>query len=509
MGLLNKMFGGGTGVELHLDATQVPVGGILSGRALVRGGKKDLQITALNVRLLYVHVESQEDSPLPKIDTRVLIDNTVTANQPLPAGSEQEYSFQIAIPAGTEPTAHNVSYQVLAAVDIPKVADPTAKVDLKVIEAATDEGDMLSADEIFARWPALRGTAERPLIDALHDFRNECYGERESLLVAEPVLAGLVRNSTGEVREAALDAWSNLLDGFVRREHLVLLQELAGQDLDKDMTKALIDAAAKFADEGALPLVQRYAQHPDPDIRRELASALRFAAEDKFPGKKDLLLAMSRDGDAEVRAAVFGAFSDFREDPQVMQLCVQAAAGDPSPDVQAACIGTLCFGHHHGMGEMTLQVYEQHLANPHERVRKEIAENINWLPREALQRVYGLVQRLLADPAQEVRRTMAWQFRNLSDWPELAPLLQHTVANDPDEEVRNDGLGALSAVIPMANAVAYYRQLLAHQPTESIAWAVMDGVRFKDEPEAKALLAEMAQSPFANVASAARDAMED
>ena len=47
MGLLSKMFGGGTEVEVHLDATQVPVGGILSGRATVRGGKKDLQLTAL------------------------------------------------------------------------------------------------------------------------------------------------------------------------------------------------------------------------------------------------------------------------------------------------------------------------------------------------------------------------------------------------------------------------------------------------------------------------------
>ncbi len=509
MGLLNKMFGGGTGVEVHLDATQVPVGGILSGRATVRGGKKDLQLTALNVRLLYVHTESQDDSPLPKIDIRILIDNTVAGNVALPAGAEQQYPFQITIPAGTEPTAHNVSYQVLVAADIPKVKDPTAKVELKVIEATTEDGDMLSADEIFSRWPALRGTAEQPLVDALHDFRNECYGEREQLLVAEPVLASIVRNNTGEVRRAALDAWSNLLDGHVRREHLALLQELAGQDLDRDTTRELVEAAAKFADEGALPMVSGYAGHPDPEIRRALANSLRFAAEDQFPGKKELLLSMGRDTDAEVRAAVFGAFSDFREDAQVMQLCVQAIDQDPSPEVQAACISTLCFGHHHGMGEMTLQVYERHLQNQHEQVRKEIAENLNWLPKEALPRVHGIVQRLLADGSDEVRRTMAWQFRNLYEWPELAPLLQHSIANDPVEKVRTDGLGALSSVMPMDQAVAYYRQLLAAQPVEPIAWAVMDGVRFKDEPEAKQLLAELAQSQFADVARAAREAMED
>ncbi len=509
MGLLNKMFGGGTEVEVQLDATQVPVGGILSGRATVRGGKKDLQLTALQVRLLYVHTEAQDDSPLPKIDIRVLVDNTVVSNQALPAGAEQEYSFQLSIPTGTEPTAHNVSYQVLVAADIPKVKDPTAKVELKVVEASTSDGDMLSADEIYSRWPALRGTAESPLIDALHDFRNECYGEREQLMVAEPLLAGMVRNTTGDVRRAALDAWSNLLDGQVRREHLNLLQELASSDLDQQTTKEVVDAAAKFADEGAMPMVAGFAGHPDAEIRRTLANAMRFTAADKFTGKKELLLQMARDTDVEVRAAVFGAFSDYRDDPQVMQMCAQAIEQDPSPDVQAACIGTLCFGHHHNMGEMTLQIYERHLQNPNVKVREEIADNINWLPKEALPRVYAIVQQLLADAAQPVRRKMAWQFRNLYDWPELAPLLQHTIVNDPDEKVRTDGLGALSSVVPMPQAVQYYRQLLAQQPTEKIAWAVMDGVRFKDEPEAKQLLGEMTQSQFADVARAARESLED
>lgn len=480
----------------------------MSGRAVVRGGKKDLTLTALQVRLLYIHTEAQDDSPLPKIDMRVLIDNTVVSNVPLPAGAEQEYAFQLAIPAGTEPTAHNVSYNVMVAADIPKVKDPTAKVELKVVEASTEDGDMLSLDEIYSRWPALRGSAEGPLDDALQDFRNACYSEREQLIVAEPILAQLVREATGDVRRTALDAWSNLLDGQVRPEHLGLLQQISQEDLDKRTTNEVIDAAAKFADEGGLPLVQHYAQHPDPEVRTKLASALRFDASDKFPGKKELLLSMARDGDPAVRAAVFGAFSDFRDDPQVMQLCVGAVDQDPSPEVQEACISTLCFGHHHNMGEVTLSVYERHLQNPHENVRKEIADNINWLPKEALPRVQGIVQRLLADPSAEVRAKMAWQFRNLSEWPELAPLLQHSVANDPDPKVRKDGIGALSAVVPMDDAVAYYRQLLGAQPTEDNAWAVMDGVRFRDEASAKALLAELANSQFARVARAARDAME-
>jgi HEAT repeat protein len=504
MGLLDKMFGGGTGVDLQLDATEIPVGGMLGGRVTVRGGKKDLQVTTLNVRLLYVCVTAKEGSAIPDIDTRILLDNALAANQALPAGTEQTYDFRFAIPHGTNPTAHNVSYRVMAVADIPSVKDPSASAELKVIDAI--EG--ASLDELYSRWPALRGTAVRPLVDALWDFRNACYSEKAALLVAEPLLAGLIRTGAPEVRGAALEAWANLLDGQVRREHLRVLQDLVAADLDEAMTKRVVEAAAKFADEGALEYVQGYARHPNPEIRRELAQALRFSASDKFKGKKELLLAMAPDPDAGVREAVWAAFSDFRDDPRVMQMCAAQIDGDPSPDVQAACIGVLCFGHHHGLAELSFAVYERHLASQHERVRKEIAENVHWLGKDHAQRIGPIVQRLLSDPVEEVRRTMAWQFRNMGDFPGFAPMLMHVIEHDPSSEVRKDGIGALASVVPVADAVAYYRARMQREPTEAIHRAVLDGVRWKDEQEAKQLLRELTTSHFASVAQSARDALE-
>jgi HEAT repeat protein len=504
MGLLDKMFGGGTGVELQLDATQVPVGGMLGGRVTVRGGKKDLQLTSLNVRLLYVCVTAKEGSAIPDIDTRILLNNALTANQALPAGAEQTYDFRFEIPGGTNPTAHNVSYKVTAVADIPGVKDPSSTVDLKVVEGV----GVASLEEIYMRWPALRGTAPRPIVDALWDFRNACYGEKEVLLVAEPLLAGLIRNGAPEVRGPALDAWATLVDGQVRKEHLRLLADLVSADLDEAMTKKVVEAAAKFADEGALEYVQGYARHPNPTIRRELAQALRFAAADKFKGKRELLIAMAPDPDAGVREAVWAAFSDYRNDPQIMQMCAAQIDADPSPDVQAACIGTLCFGHHHGLAELSFSVYERHLGNQHERVRKEIAENVHWLGKDHTQRIGPIVQRLLGDPVEEVRRTMAWQFRNMGDFPSFAPMLMYVIEHDPSSEVRKDALGALASVVPVGEAVAYYRARMQGEPTEAIHRAVLDGVRWKDEPEAKQLLRELTSSHFASVAQSARDALE-
>jgi HEAT repeat protein len=506
MGLLDKMFGGGTAVEVQLDATQVPVGGILSGRAIVRGGKKDLELTALNVRLLYVSVTTKDDSPLPDIDTRILIDNTLASRQELPAESEREFPFQITIPTGTDPTAHNVRYQVMVVADIPKVKDPSATAELRVIEGDGD-GPALSGDQLFSRWPALRGSAENPLVDALYDLHGAIWSERDELIGAEPVLAGLIRQHTGRVRKVALETWAHLLDGHARKEHLKLLGDLAASDLDQETTKGVIEAAAKFADEGALPLVQRYVQHPDPEVRRELAQALHFGGgRQDFPGKRDLVLALAQDPDAEVRAAAFGAFSAYGRDPQMMQRVAHQADTDPSPEVQKACIGALAFCKDPAL---VYGVWARHLGNPSEDVRKEIAEHVHWLGEEQIQTVQALVQHLLADPSEEVRRAMAWQFRNLSDFPMLAPLLRHTIENDPAERVRKDGLGALASVIPIDEAVAYYRAVLAQGGGSSaIHWAVLDGVRWKDAASAKALLAEMAQSPFPDVARAAREAIE-
>lgn len=46
------------------------------------------------------------------------------------------------------------------------------------------------------------------------------------------------------------------------------------------------------------------------------------------------------------------------------------------------------------------------------------------------------------------------------------------------------------------------------EPTEEIHRAVLDGVRWKEDAEAKALLRELTGSHFASVAQSARDALE-
>jgi HEAT repeat protein len=509
MGLLNKLFGGGTKLEMNLDATQVPAGGVLSGTLTLTGGKKDLTLTSLKVKLLYLLVRSKEGSSLPEIDTNLLIDQTLAEGEAIPKGSTRDFDFTFKLPADLDPSGDGVSYKVMAAADIPKVADPTAEATLKVVEGAGMDLDTLTLDDVYARWPDLQSDDEEALCEALREVMLACYSEREGLLVVEPLLARFIRKGSPEVRTQALDAWANLLDGQARKEHIALLRELIA-DLgdDADFRREVITAAAKFADEGALPLIKELAKSDDAEIREEVASQLRFAASDKFRGKLAVLEGMIDDPSPKVRAAVFGAFSDFRDKKKLMKRVAEQIDKDPSDEVQAACISTLALLHHHGLGDLTLATYTKHLQNPNQRVRKEIAENLQWFPEDGAAQIRGLAERLLADGDPEIRRATAWNFVNLRDFPSLAPLVRHAAENDPDPKVRADALFGMSSTVPTAELVPFYRQRLATEPTSQIAWGVLSGLRDHSETEeGAALLRELTGSEHEDVARAARDAL--
>ncbi len=511
MGFLNKLFGGGTKLELTLDASQAPAGGVLSGTLTLRGGKKDLTLTSLKVRLLYLLVRSTEGSSLPEVKTNMLIDQTLAEGESLPGGSSRDYEFSFQLPADLDPSGDGVSYKVMAAADIPKVADPTAEATLTIVEGAGMDLDTLTLEDAYARWPDLRSDDEDELVEAMREVMLECYSERDGLQVLEPVLAKHIRKGSPEVRTQALEAWANLLDGHARKEHIAFLRELAGSwGDDVDFRREVITAAAKFADEGALSLMKELAKSDDEEVRQEVADQLRFAASDKFRGKLGMLEGMMDDPSPAVRAAVFGAFSDFRDKKKLMKRVAERIDTDPSEEVQAACISTLALIHYDGLADLQRATYAKHLDNPNQRVRKEIAENLNTFAETDVETVRGLAQRLLQDGDPEVRRTTAWQFVNLSEFPALAPLGKAAAENDPVAKVRGDALFGLSSMLPVAELTAFYRGRLAADPASEVAWGVLSGLRdHGDTPEGQALLRELCGSPHEDVASSAREALDD
>jgi hypothetical protein len=507
MGLLSWLFGGGTQAKVQLDASQIPVGGMLSGTATITGGKKDHTLTKLQVRLLYVHVEKQDDSPLPKIDTRILVDETIAQAEVLPAGEAKEWSFSIKIPYGTEPSAHNVSYKVLVQADIPGVKDPTAEASLKVVEGA-EGGEVASLEELYLKYPGLKARGD-DLEDALRDFRNDCYSDREELIAAEPLLARMIREQTGDVRVLALEAWATLLDGQVRKEHIKLLEDLSSdQYLADAMLREVIKAAAMFADEGGMKLVDKFKAHPDAEVRKELADQLRFAAENNFRGKKKLLQELVADTDASVRAAAVGAMSDFRDDKQAMALVLERLEQDDSDDVKAAAIGTLSLVFHHGMLEQQLKAYDAYSTHPSTKVRLEIADNLHWLPEGEAARVRPLIERLLGDADEDVRQRMVFQFRNMSGFKDMAGRVMEIASSDPSSDVRGEAIGSLGNLLEPEALFPYYERLL-QGADRSTTYSVLGGLYdHRQHPHGRALLQAIANGPHEDPAESARSYLE-
>lgn len=509
MGLLDKMFGGGTNLDLALDNTTASAGAVIGGRIALTGGQKPYRVTELAVRLMYVHTQMREGETLPHIEMRELTKQVVAANADLPPGAQQTYAFRLTVPSGQQLSAHNVSYQVVATADIPGIKDPQAAAKVDVVEASKHGDRRLPLEEIVARFPDLHSRDEESLCRALYDFFLACYSEGAQLMEAEQLIAWHMQNGTVKVRRKALEAWANLVDNRVTPQHLQTLYGVANvPGLDGDTFEQVIIAATKFAEEGAFALVQQFAQHAESRVRAQVAQNLRFNAARRFNGKRELLVQMAQDPAPEVRKAAVSALSDFNDDQQLMYWVANLADTDPDPVVQAECISTLGLVHHHGMGDLALQVFDKHTANPSSCVREEIAQTIHWQPPTQMQRVWGIVQKLAADQDEDVRSSMAFQFHNLSDMPQLLPIAQHMAQNDPAPRVRRRALEGMSALMQPQQAAQLYGGMMQAARAEEDFWPVLNGLRtHREDAMVKQLLTQLGQCPYPNVADAAREAL--
>lgn len=509
MGLLDSMFGGGTRIELTLDTTTASPGAVVGGRIALFGGTKVLRVTECGVRLLFVSTKMRPDSALPEIDARDVAKQVVAAGLALPPGSQQAYTFRLTIPSDLPPSATGISFTVLAFADIPGVKDPSASVEIRIVEASKDKGRRLPLDQIVARFPNLRSRDESQICDALNEFFLACYSEGGELMEAEPLVAWHMQNGTVQVRRKALQAWANLVDNRVRPEHLQTLYAFANlPGLDAETFEQVVIASTKFAEEGALTLVQQFAQNPSAKVREQVASNLRFNAAEKFNGKRELLVALAQDQSPEVRKAAIGALTCFNDDQQIVYWVANMTDTDPDPDVKGECISSLALAHHHGMGEVSLAVFEKHCANADPTVRKSVARNLSSQPPPAMQRVWGIAQRLAQDPDEEVRSALAFEFNNMSDMPQLLPIVQAMAQNDPSAQVRKEALGGMAALMQPAQVAQYFGPLVQQAHAEEDQYAVLNAIRrHSDHAQIKGLLTTLGQSRFPNVADAAREAL--
>lgn len=509
MDFVMSLFGvGACKMEVKLDAAQVPVGGILSGKAVLLGGARPYPVNSVNVKLLYVLVESQPDSALPKIDTRILVDNAVATNAEIAANGRNEYEFTLQIPGGTEPTAHNCSYQVLVTADIPGLKDPSAKADLKVVEAA-EGAPSLDLGAIYARWPALKGTAEHPLAQAIRDlgYAHNEWDETANLRIAEPILAKFLRHESEHVRHAALEAWSRVIGDEASKENLATLKAyLQAADPEGDEVLAALEAAGRFGKCGGIDLLEPFATHPREEIRERVARAVGWHARDVGKGLI-LLQKMADDASVHVRAQVIDSLAEFDQNAVVMKRLAELAQ-DPSTPV--AIRRKLPYGLRRSWkfpdvvwpGIRALAKDEDH------EVRRMVADVMSSYSEAA--GAADVIRALLGDREADVRKAMAFELINfpeeaLAAWRKPLETLAET---DPEREVRTNAIASLSRGRPVDEVVGYYRGWMTKDPSEAVLRGIVHGIKFQEDPKYKAILKELSGCPYPQVAKEARDGFE-
>ena len=518
MGILDRLFGGGTKLTLTLDSQRVIEGGTFGGVVELDGGRRAHPITSLRVSLLRIAVRSKEGSALPEVETQTLVDANLAANQELPAGQKQRYAFRINLPPEATPTEQEMGYQVNVRADIPGVKDPSQSIELRIMAREDCRGLALDETAIRERWPGLSSDNETLIITALRGMLAASYSEAERMIAAEPLIAKHIHAGSPELRAQALNTWSNLLNGRARKEHIATLAALSKDaNLPSALFDQLIVAAARFAEEGALSIFEGFLRSKEANVRRRAVQALRSHS-DEFYGKKSLILEMAQDADPGVRAEAVASLPPYLAETRVFDLLQSALEKDADPKVREAAAGALALGYHHYAPKLILDIYEKHLQSPNEGLRAQIAQSLSGFPAAELGRTRRMIEALLQDPSIRVREIMAFQLSHLGledaspRFRELAPLAQRVAESDPSAEVRKNALAALAHLMEPDEAVDYYLERVQSATSEAELYAMVNGVlydRAKSSPQAKALIEAVARSPQANVAQYAGELLRE
>jgi len=511
---VKSMFGiGGCSMEVELDANQVPVGGVLAGRCKVIGADKEYPLTSVNVRLLYVSVQSNEDSAIPDIDTKILVDNVLATNEVIAANGTREYDFTIQIPGGTEPTAHNVSYSVLVTADIPGLKDPQAKTELKVVEP--EEGAQATdLASLYSRWPALNGTAERPLMDALRDLRysHQDWNDDNNFSGAEPVVAKFLRHESADVRSTALETWSHLIGDEATPDNIRTLQgaikaaDEGGSDDDLRVVQEGVEAAARFAKAGGVSILEVYAKHDNPKVRKKVAQSIGWHANDV--GKALIVLqSMMNDPEMSVLTDVVSGLSNFTGNGVIFEKMTEMALNPDTPLALRREVAN-CLSRGWEFYDIVWPGVKHLAGDADPQVRRSISHNLsNFMKRDD---AADVVRPLFGDDDVEVRRAIAQQVRwfpskSMDEW---RPVLEEMATGDADRQVQANAVRSLVNGFEPEQVAEHYGSWLAKGPSEESQQTIGHDIMYDKNPVYQPLLEQLKGSEYPSVAEDAQRGLE-
>lgn len=512
MGLLDKLFGGGTKLELLLDEEKFPMGGTVSGKVILSGGKKTLQLKTLKTILTHIKTTKVEGQAIPKIDVNVLIDQTIASDQSLEPASQQEYSFNIVIPSLADTTGE---FMITATADIPGVKDPTEGKKIKIIggtQASTGFFGKLTGagkeDALLAQYPGLISTDASVCEQALKNILSDMSKKTDFSSLIPLIAKKMGVEHSDDVRAKAIELWSELLKDKAGPDDIKLLDSLCqAETFPKVVRWALLDAVARLAHRGSWYLVEQLVTHQDEKVRAAMVSSVCYKTLDTFPEKKTFVVQMAGSADPKVRAEAVGCLYMYSKEPEILAKLIQISKEDTEGLVQAKALEALARSQYHS-NDAVLDIFLEHAKNNTNLLaRVKIANVVSWFPTE--ERTSQIFALLVKDANVEVRRELADNFYDMQKHPEFFDGYLSLAKTDTDEKVRASIISGMKFIFPAQQAIAFVAERLPVDNTEAVCNAYVSLLgKFLDEPAARSLMTQLASSTHPTVARNASSALK-
>ncbi|WP_330288356.1 HEAT repeat domain-containing protein [Streptomyces sp. NBC_00576] len=130
-------------------------------------------------------------------------------------------------------------------------------------------------------------------------------------------------------------------DPYYKKQECEFLAAWAAEETDSGMLAKVLDVYTEYTHEGQEAIGLRYADHPDPRVRREVPNALSTYGVPLTPEARAGLLTLTRDPDIEVRVAACEAGMRDDELLPAITRALLLLAEDPDPDARSAAAVTL------------------------------------------------------------------------------------------------------------------------------------------------------------------------
>ena len=257
-----------------------------------------------------------------------------------------------------------------------------------------------------------------------------------------------------------------------------------------------VEAAARFAKAGGVSILEVYAKHDNPKVRKKVAQSIGWHANDV--GKALIVLqSMMDDPEMSVLTDVVSGLANFTGNGVIFQKMTEMALNPDTPLALRREVAN-CLSRGWEFYDIVWPGVKHLAADTDPQVRRSISHTLsNFMKRDD---AADVARPLFGDDDVEVRRAIAQEARwfpskSMDEW---RPILEEMASGDADRRVQANAVRSLINGFEPEQVAEHYGAWLAKGPSEEIQQAIVSDIMYDKNPVYQPLLEQLKGSvPFA------------